>query len=109
MITYKLAEKAIEEKNHLRNQMNDDCLHEDLMEDLIIFDEQPRPSSFPESVTSEFALIEEITELQQFIHKKRSQYTMDKLSKLYQKFEMYLSRQQTIRTALKISKSSLSK
>ena len=92
MITGKLAEKAIEEENHLRNHMNEICLHEDLMEDLIIFDEQPKPSSFPESVSSEFALIEEITELQQFIYKKRSRYTMDQLSKLDQNFEMYRSR-----------------
>ena len=63
MVTGKLAEKALEEENHLRNQMNEDCLYEDLMEDLIIFDEQPKSSSFPESVSSEFELFEEITEL----------------------------------------------
>ena len=79
------------------------------MEDLIIFDEQPKPSSFPETVSSEFALFEEITKHEQFIHKKRSWYTIDQLSNLSQNLEMYQRRQQTIRTALKIPKSSFSK
>ena len=54
------------------------------MEDLIIFDEQSKPSSFPESMSSEFILFEEIREFKQFIHKKRSRYTIDQLSKLSQ-------------------------
>ena len=114
MTTDKLAEKAILEVNHLRNQTNKYFLHENLKEDLIIFDEQPKPSSFPESVSSEFVLFEEIVELEKFIYIKRSRYTKDQLSKLSlsklaQILEMYPSRQQTIRTALKIPKLFLSK
>ena len=54
------------------------------MKDLIIFDEQSKPSSFPESMSSEFVLFEEIREFEQFIHKNKSRYTIDQLYKLSQ-------------------------
>ena len=52
-----MSEKLREEKNHLRNQMNEDCLHENSMENLIIFYDQLKPSSYPEFVPSEFEIL----------------------------------------------------
>ena len=79
------------------------------MNDLILFDDQPKSSSSSESVSPEFRLFEEITKLEQFIDKKRSWYTTNQLSKLSQILDMYPNRQQTIRAALKIPKSTFNK
>ena len=54
-------------------------------------------------------MFEEITKLEQFIDKKRIWYTTNQLSKLSQILDMYPNRQQTIRAALKIPKSTFNK
>ena len=100
---------TIKEESNLMTHMNENWLHENLMNDLILFDDQPKSSSSSESVSPEFRLFEEITKLEQFIDKKRSWYTTNQLSKLSQILDMYPNRQQTIRAALKIPKSTFNK
>ena len=97
-----LKELAKNEKSNLFSIIEEDRIHHDLMEDLIIFEEQnkdPLPVGFK---SESYKMFKEINNLQSFRRKKRSRYSNEYLSELKTILSSYPESQQTIRRCLKI-------
>ena len=97
-----LREFAIREKEKLLTILDEDLLHEDFIEDLILFDQPPNTLLNLKIQNASVEFLENISELKEGKRKKGSWYSKDYVLKLKEILEKYPHRKSTIRSALKI-------
>ena len=100
---------ANKEKHILLSKLQENLLHEEFMDDLILFDD-PVNSPFEQKSTSlDFEFFNRLNKLECFDRKRGSWYTEEQLQELSKLLDQYPERKKMIRSALKIPQSSFCK